>query len=167
MKKVYYDIYSWCSNLRFKIWKITSGFTLTERWEAGNYHIIFWFVTSKSEFNSERPVLFAWCLLFLEFLENSWNFIENFLSALETNPNLPKNSSYDCTFCIFCRLDCSYRYCRRNYLMSLCFCQERIWGWLLEKINSLPWGTPGKLLDICHHQSVNTMCFLYICSIFL
>ena len=47
------DFSSWC-NLRLKFIKITSGFTLTEQWEAGNYHIIFWSVTSKAEFSSGR-----------------------------------------------------------------------------------------------------------------
>ena len=31
-------------------------FTLTEQWEAGNYHIIFWSMTSKAEFSKESPV---------------------------------------------------------------------------------------------------------------
>ena len=44
-------------NLRLKFGKITSGFTLTERWEAGNYYIIFWSVTSKAEKRS--------CLIYL------------------------------------------------------------------------------------------------------
>ena len=39
---------------------ITSGFTLTERWEVGNYHIIFWSMTSKAEFSSESLVLFLY-----------------------------------------------------------------------------------------------------------
>ena len=46
-----FESFSWC-NLRLKFRKITSGFILTERWEAGNYHIIFWSVTSKAEFSS-------------------------------------------------------------------------------------------------------------------
>ena len=52
-EKFDYDFSSWC-NLRLKFGKITSGFTLTERWEAGNYHIIFWSMTSKAEFSSEE-----------------------------------------------------------------------------------------------------------------
>ena len=47
-----YNFSSWC-NLRLKFGKITSWFTLTERLEAGNYHINFWSVTSKAEFSSE------------------------------------------------------------------------------------------------------------------
>ena len=39
----------------FKVRKITSGFTLTERWEAGNYPIVWWSMTSKAEFGSESP----------------------------------------------------------------------------------------------------------------
>ena len=39
---------------------ITSGFILTERWEAGNYYIIFWSVTSKAEFSSESPDQFLY-----------------------------------------------------------------------------------------------------------
>ena len=34
--KFNYDFSSWC-NLRLKFEKITSAFTLTEQWEAGNY----------------------------------------------------------------------------------------------------------------------------------
>ena len=34
--KLDYDFSSWY-NLRLKFGKITSGFTLTEQWEAGNY----------------------------------------------------------------------------------------------------------------------------------
>ena len=41
----------------FKFWQLTSRFTLTEQWEAGNYHIIFWSVTSKAEFSSESQIL--------------------------------------------------------------------------------------------------------------
>ena len=44
-----YDFSSWC-NLHLKFGKITSRLTLTERREAGNYHIIFWYITSKVEF---------------------------------------------------------------------------------------------------------------------
>ena len=42
MAKENFDYYFslWC-NLRFKFEKITSGFNLTERWEAGNYHAVF------------------------------------------------------------------------------------------------------------------------------
>ena len=54
-----FEVFSWC-NLRLKFWKISSGFTLTERWEAGNYHIIFWLMTLKAEFSSESPVLFLY-----------------------------------------------------------------------------------------------------------
>ena len=39
----------------FKVRKITSGFTLTERWGAGNYPIVWWSMTSKAEFGSESP----------------------------------------------------------------------------------------------------------------
>ena len=56
-KKFHYDFSSWC-NLLLKFGKITSGFTLTERWKAGYYYAVFWAVTSKAEFGSERPVLF-------------------------------------------------------------------------------------------------------------
>ena len=38
--------------------KITSRFTLIERWGAGNYHIIFWSMTSKAEFSSESLAQF-------------------------------------------------------------------------------------------------------------
>ena len=47
--KLDYDFSSWY-NLRLKFGKITSGFTLTEQWEAGNYPIVFWFVTSETEY---------------------------------------------------------------------------------------------------------------------
>ena len=47
----------WNFNL-FEVLKITSGFTLTERWESGNYYIIFWSMTSKAEFSGEKPLLF-------------------------------------------------------------------------------------------------------------
>ena len=47
-------------NLRLKLGKITSGFTLTERWEAGNYHIIFGAMTSKAEFSWESSVQFPY-----------------------------------------------------------------------------------------------------------
>ena len=56
-EKFDYDFSSWC-NLRLKFGKITSGLTLTEQWESGNYHIIFWSMTSKAEFRSESLVLF-------------------------------------------------------------------------------------------------------------
>ena len=58
-EKLDYDFYSW-DNLRLKFGKITSGFTVTERWEAGNCHFIFWSMTSKVEISSERPVLFLY-----------------------------------------------------------------------------------------------------------
>ena len=45
--------------------KTTSGFTLIEEWEAGNYHIIFWSVMSKAEFSSERPDQFIYLFHFL------------------------------------------------------------------------------------------------------
>ena len=56
-----YDFFFSWGSLRLKFQKIISGFTLTERWETGDYHIIFWSVTSKAELSSERPVLFL-CL---------------------------------------------------------------------------------------------------------
>ena len=56
-EKFDYDFSSWC-NLCLKFGKITSRFTLTEQWEAGNYHIVFWSMTSKTEFSSESTVLF-------------------------------------------------------------------------------------------------------------
>ena len=58
-EKFNYDISSWC-NLRLKFGKINSGFTLTERWEAGNYHIIFWSMASKAEFSTESPDQFLY-----------------------------------------------------------------------------------------------------------
>ena len=53
-EKFDYDFSSWC-NLRLKFGKITSGLTVTERWETSNYYIIFWSMTSKAEFSSESP----------------------------------------------------------------------------------------------------------------
>ena len=53
-EKFDYDFSLWCS-LRLKFGKITSGFTMTERWEAGNYHIIFWSMMSKAECSSQTP----------------------------------------------------------------------------------------------------------------
>ena len=47
--------FSFCCNLNLKFIKITTEFTLTERWEAGNYHIIFWSMTLKAEFSNESP----------------------------------------------------------------------------------------------------------------
>ena len=43
-----------------KLGKITSGFTLTKQWETGNYHIIFWSMTSKAEFSGESGVHFLY-----------------------------------------------------------------------------------------------------------
>ena len=65
-------------------------------------------------------------------LENSWNFEETFLSVFKTNRNLQKHLIHDCTFCILCRLNFSYCYCGRNYLMSYCFCREKNLGCVLE-----------------------------------
>ena len=39
-------------------YEITSGFTLNERWEAGTYYIIFWFVMPKAEFSSRNRSCF-------------------------------------------------------------------------------------------------------------
>ena len=50
------DFPSWC-NLRLKFGKITSKLALTEQWEVGNYHSIFWSMTSKTAFRSESAVL--------------------------------------------------------------------------------------------------------------
>ena len=61
------------------------------------------------------------------------------------------------SFCIFYRLSFSCCYCNRNYLISFCFYLERIWIWVLEKINPIPWRTPGKLLEFCQYQLVTTM----------
>ena len=64
-EKIDYDFSSWC-NLRLKFGKIISGFTLTERWEAGNYHIVFGSVTSKVEFSSESPDQFLYiCSIYI------------------------------------------------------------------------------------------------------
>ena len=52
-QKLDYNFSSWCS-LRLKFGKITSGFTLTEQWEAGNYPIVCWSVTSEIEYNEWR-----------------------------------------------------------------------------------------------------------------
>ena len=67
-----------CCNLHVKFKKITSGFTLTERWKAGNYHINFWSMTLKAEFySSERPVLFLFiCSIFL------WNMVARCVGAM-------------------------------------------------------------------------------------
>ena len=54
-------------NLRLKSLKITSGFTLTEQSDAGNYHIIFLSVTSKVEFSSE-PEIGPACINMFHFL---------------------------------------------------------------------------------------------------
>ena len=51
------DFFSWY-NFCLKFGKITSEFTFTELYEAGNCHIILWSVTSKTEFSSEKPFLF-------------------------------------------------------------------------------------------------------------
>ena len=53
-EKFDYNFFLWC-NLRLKFGKTTSGFTLTERWEAGNYLSIFWWMASKAEFRIESP----------------------------------------------------------------------------------------------------------------
>mgnify|MGYP001799646785 CR=1 FL=1 len=45
-----YKFSSWW-NLRSKFGKITSGFTFTEQWGAGNYPIVFWSVTSETEYS--------------------------------------------------------------------------------------------------------------------
>ena len=58
-EKFDYDFSSWC-NLLLKFGKITSGFTLTEQWEAGNYNITSWSMTSKAEFSSESPNQFLY-----------------------------------------------------------------------------------------------------------
>ena len=58
-EKFDHDFSSWC-NLRLKFGKIASRFTLTEGWETGNYHIIFWSMTSKAEFSSESMVQFLY-----------------------------------------------------------------------------------------------------------
>ena len=49
----------WC-NLGLKFGKIASELNLTEQWEAYNYHIIFWLMTSKAEFRSESAVQFLY-----------------------------------------------------------------------------------------------------------
>ena len=38
---------------------------MTDQWETGNYHIVFWSMTSKAEFISERPVQFLYMFHFL------------------------------------------------------------------------------------------------------
>ena len=54
MAKEKFDLeFSLCCNLGLKFGKITSGFSLTERWEAGNYHTIFWIMMLKAEFSSD------------------------------------------------------------------------------------------------------------------
>ena len=58
-EKFEYDFSSWC-NLGLKFGKITPGFTLTVQWEAGNYYIIFWSMTSKTEFSSESAFQFLY-----------------------------------------------------------------------------------------------------------
>ena len=59
-----YDFSSWC-NLRLKFGKITSGFTLTEQWEAGNFPIVFWFVTSETEYSEFFEIIeIVFCLSF-------------------------------------------------------------------------------------------------------
>ena len=52
-EKLDYDFPSWW-NLRLKFGKITSEFTLTEQLEAGNYPIVFWYVTSETEYSGWR-----------------------------------------------------------------------------------------------------------------
>ena len=52
-QKLDYDFSSWC-NLHLKFGKITSGFTLTEQWEAGNYPIVFLSVTSETLYSKWR-----------------------------------------------------------------------------------------------------------------
>ena len=66
--KINYDISLLCK-LPLKFGKITSGFILIERWEAGNYHIISWPVASKAKFSSER--------LFVFFLKKVFIYTEN------------------------------------------------------------------------------------------
>ena len=58
-----YDFSSWC-NLRLKFGKIISGFTMTDCWKAGNYHIVFWSMTSKAEFSRESPDQFLYVCQF-------------------------------------------------------------------------------------------------------
>ena len=91
---------------------------------------------------------------FLEHLENSWNFVEKISSVFL---NLQKNLSYGCIFCILCRLDFSWFYCSRNYLLSFCFAERefRVGLWknkffTLEKA----WKTPLILLFLVseHHE---------------
>ena len=52
--------FSSCCNLHLKFGKITFGFTLTEQWESGNYHVIFWSITPKAGFDRESVVQFLY-----------------------------------------------------------------------------------------------------------
>ena len=55
MAKEKFDFdFSSCCNLRSKLGKINSGFTLTEQWEVGNYPIVLSSMTSETEYIRDR-----------------------------------------------------------------------------------------------------------------
>ena len=60
--KFFFKVYS-----PLKFGKINSGFTLTEQWEAGNYYIVFWCVTSKAEISTVSPAQFQYIALTTKF----------------------------------------------------------------------------------------------------
>ena len=123
----------------------------------------------------QKRQIYAWCSLLLEFLENFWNFEiffhghgkllekqiisihfwktpgifcgKNFISSI----NKPKPAEEIELWLYFSR-----RYFSRIYLISFCFCQERIWDWFLEK----PILYLGELWGFCYPQSVTTMVML-------
>ena len=51
--KFNYEFSSWCNLLSLEKSLRIQIPTLTERWESGNYHILFWSMMPKIEFSSE------------------------------------------------------------------------------------------------------------------
>ena len=66
---------------------------MTERWEAGNYYIVFWSVTSKAEFRSERPVLFLYEVESLLTHVSVKGAVQAALQRLQTNNKLMTRTS--------------------------------------------------------------------------
>ena len=102
-KKKFDYVYSSWRNLRLKFGKITSGFTLTERWEAGDYHIIFWSMTSKAEFSSESPDQFLYiCLIYVTTTQLTSIFYKKMEQIYKNRTDLSLlNSAFDVTYELF------------------------------------------------------------------
>ena len=90
-----YQVFSWC-NLHLQFWKITSGFTLAEWWEVGDYHIIFWSVMSNAKFSIKSPDQFLCiCLIHVaptNLATSKWNSYKK-----NTNGILLLKSVFDIT----------------------------------------------------------------------